>query len=278
MMIKKIALILLAASLMAVPVMAGNIPEFDVVGDDTDNLLNDFVKKLVIAKNPINLDSDFTDIFAAHESVAAEFFKSTAASPRPDPCFYDLLGYQSRKAGPWFENTYEYRIVLQMAPETDLNLNIRDCILKENQTNIWFYAQQAARYRKSNGRLVFNKAASPRIAVTAIAGYRNIVPAGVFFYMDARKMPGLGLVTLDDPGKKYTSKALWEEGLVLAMPEPGAFNQIGQPVFPLREGDLIYVKIKIPFNNPVDYWYGPDNVSIKYVGIIGLDLVRSDLP
>jgi hypothetical protein len=277
-MVKKLALILLALTFMTVPAMAGNIPEFDVVGDDSANVFNDAIKDMVVANNPINNDSDFTDI-DFEPLVPAEFFKSTAASPRLDPCFGDLFtGYLSRKAGPWFKNTYEYRIVLQMAPETDLNLNIRDCILKENQTDIWFYAQQAARYRKTNGRLIFNKSASPLIAVKAIAGYRNIVPKGTNFYMDARRMPGLGLVTLVDPGKKYTSKALWEEGIVLAMPEPGGFNQIGQPVFPLREGDLIYAKITIPFNNPVDYWYGKDNISIKYVGIIGLELVRSDLP
>jgi hypothetical protein len=263
---------------MTVPAMAGNIPEFDTVGNDSANVFNDAIKDMVVENNPINRDSDFTNILFI-DADPAEYFDSSAASPRLDPCFGELFnGYLSRKAGPWFENFYEYRIVLQMAPETDLNLNIRDCILKENQTNIWFYAQQAARYRKTNGRLIFNKSASPKVTVLATAGFRNIVPAGTNFWMDARKMPGLGLVTLNPLGKKYTSKALWEEGIVLAMPEPGGFNQIGQPVFPLREGDLITARLTIPYNNPVDYWYGKDNVSIKYVGIIGLQLVRSDLP
>jgi hypothetical protein len=275
-MLKKLALITLAMVFMTVPVLAGNIPEFDAVGDDSANFFNDFIKAAVVANNPINNDSDFTDVWLPHENPAfdppAEYFFTSAAAARPDPCF---PGYLSSKAGPWFQNEYKWRIVLQMAPETDLDLNIRDCVLKENQTNIWFYAQQTGRYRKTNGKLVFNRNANPRIDVKAIAGFKNIVPAGTEFWMDARRMPGLGLVCLQD--KLYTSKALWEESLVLAMPEPGGFNQCGQPVFPLREGDAIYTEVRVPFNNPVDIWYGPDNVSIKYVGIIGLELERSDL-
>jgi hypothetical protein len=279
-MVKKLALVMLAMVFMTVPVLAGNIPEFDAVGDDSANYFNDFIKEIVVANNPINEDSDFTDVWLPHENPAldppAEYYFTSAAAGRDDPCF---PGYISNKAGPWFRNVYEWRIVLQMAPETDLDLNIRDCVLKENQTNIWFYAQQTGRFRKTNGKLVFNKKANPRIWVEATAGFKNLVPAGTNFWMDARKMPGLGLVCLDNgnDGKLYTSKALWEESLVLAMPEPGGFNQCGQPVFPLREGDTITTRVTVPFNNPVDIWYGPDNVSIKYVGIVGLELVRGDL-
>jgi hypothetical protein len=273
-MLKKLALITLAMVFMTVPALAGNIPEFDTVGDDADNVFNDAVKAEVVANNPINLDSDFTNVLFPPDKKDAEYFETSAASLREDPCF-GFLDYLSSKAGPWFQNYFEWRIVLQMAPETDLDLNIRDCVLKENQRNIWFYAQQTGRYRKTNGKLVFNKQANPRITVEATAGFKNFVSQGTSFLMDARRMPGLGLVCVED--KLYTSKAVWEEGLVLAMPEPGGFNQCGEPVFPLREGDLITARVSIPFNNPVDIWYGPDNVSIKYVGIIGLELVASDL-
>ena len=271
-MLKKLTLVTLAIMFMTVPALAGNIPEFDVVGDDSANVFNDAIKAEVVANNPINLDSDFTDIY--FDARPAEYFATSAASLREDPCF-GFLDYMSAKAGPWFENYYEWRIVLQMAPETDLDLNIRDCVLKENQRDIWFYAQQTGRYRKTNGKLVFNKRANPRMTVMATSGFKNVVPAGQSFYMDARLMPTLKLVCFDD--LLYTSKALWEESMVLAMPEPGGFNQCGQPVFPLREGDLITTRVTVPFNNPVDIWYGPDNVSIKYVGIIGLELLRSDL-
>jgi hypothetical protein len=284
-MLKKLALITLVMVFMTVPALAGNIPEFDTVGNDAGNVFNDAIKAEVVQNNPINLDSDFTDVCIINDPVVprnggrypAEFFDTTAAALRDDPCF-GFLDYLSSKAGPWFQNIFQWRIVLQMAPETDLDLNIRDCVLKENQRDIWFYAQQTGRFRKTNGKLVFNKQANPRISVKATAGFKNFVPQGTDFWMDARRMPGLGLVCLDGPdGKLYTSKAVWEEGLVLAMPEPGGFNQCGQPVFPLREGDLITVTVDVPFNNPVDIWYGPDNVSIKYVGIIGLELVRGDL-
>jgi hypothetical protein len=272
-MLKRVALITLAMVFMTVPVLAGNIPEFDTVGDDSANFFNDFIKAVVVANNPINNDSDFTDV--PFDGRFAEYFDTSAANLRDDPCF-NFGGYLSSKAGPGFEKYFEWRIVLQMAPETDLDLNIRDCVLKENQTNIWFYAQQTGRYRKDNGKLVFNKRANPRMTVRATSGLNNVVPPGQSFYMDARLQPTLRLVCFDD--LLYTSKALWEESLVLAMPEPGGFNQCGAPVFPLREGDLITTRVTVPFNNPVDIWYGPDNVSIKYVGIIGLELVRSDLP
>lgn len=271
-MLKKFAFFMITLAFMTAPALAGNIPEFDTVGDDSANVFNDAIKAEVVANNSINLDSDFTDVLFLGRP--AEYFDTSAASLRADPCF-EFLGYLSSKAGPWFENYFEWRIVLQMAPETDLDLNIRDCVLKENQRDIWFYAQQTGRYRKSNGQLVFNKRANPRMTVFATSGFKNIVPAGQSFYMDARLMPTLNLRCFDD--QLYTSKALWEESLVLALPEPGGFNQCGQPVFPLREGDLITARVNVPFNNPVDIWYGPDNVSIKYVGIIGLDLVRSDL-
>jgi hypothetical protein len=281
-MLKKLALITLAMVFMTTPALAGNIPEFDTVGNDAGNVFNDAIKEEVVKINPINLDSDFTDVFIINDPVVprnggrypAEFFDTTAAALRDDPCF-GFLDYLSSKAGPWFRNQFQWRIVLQMAPETDLDLNIRDCVLKENQRDIWFYAQQTGRYRKTNGQLVFEKQANPRIAVTAIAGFKNIVPQGTLFEMDAREMPGLDLECLD--GDLYTSKAVWEEGLVLKMPNPGDFNLCGNPTFPLREGDLIYTVVRVPFNNPVDIWYGPDNISIKYVGIIGLELVREDL-
>jgi hypothetical protein len=272
-MLKRLALITLAMVFMTVPALAGNIPEFDTVGNDWLNVFNDAIKGEVVNNNPINFDSDFSDILLP-DNKYAEYFLTSAASLRDDPCF-GFLGYLSSKAGPWFENYYEWRIVLQMAPETDLDLNIRDCVLKENQRDIWFYAQQTGRWRKDNGKLVWNKLANPRMTVKATAGFKNIVPAGTTVYMDARLMPTLKPVCFDD--KLYTSKALWEESLVLAMPEPGGFNQCGQAVFPLREGDLITTRVDVPFNNPVDIWYGPDNVSIKYVGIIGLELVRGDL-
>jgi hypothetical protein len=269
-MIKKLALLVLFVAFVSTPALAGNIPEFDAVGSDNLNYFNDAIKQLVVDNNldynliKINEFSNFTDPLLYQPN---EEFSTSAAGPFPSACF---PGYFDYKSGPWFPNFYNWRIVLQMAPETDLDLNIRDCVLKENQRNIWFYAQQTGRWRNTNGKLVFVRNKNPRVTVIAIPGPKQ--PAGaVPFVMDARRMPGLGLTALQQ--KLFTSKALWEEGIVMKMPEPGTFNQLGQPVFVLREGDAMDVQFDIPFDNPVDIYYGQDNVVIKYVGIIGLSIL-----
>jgi hypothetical protein len=269
---KKIA-ILLVALMFTVPAFAGNIPEFDAVGDDSANFFNDFIKEMVVANN---IDASGTNL-NQNSAFANEAFGTSASGPDPSPCFpVNAAGalYEDYKAGPWFPNFFTWNIVLQMAPETDLDLNIRDCVLKENQRNIWFYAQQTGRWRQSNGMLRFERSMNPRVTVLASPGPRQAGGAAPFI-MDARRMPGLGLVALDQ--QLYTSKALWEEGIVMKMPEPGTFNQLGQPVFVLREGDVINVRFDIPWNNPVDIYYGPDNVVIKYVGIIGMDYTTLDI-
>jgi hypothetical protein len=274
-MIKKLALLVLLVAFISAPALAGNIPEFDAVGDDSANFFNDFIKELVVANNidasgvVINNFSDFRGYFRP-DGTPWEYFATSAAADDPSPCF---PGYFDHKAGPWFPNTFEWRIVLQMAPETDLDLNIRDCVLKENERNIWRFAQQTGRWRQTNGRLVFARNKNPRVSVEALPGIKQ-PPGAARFYMDARRMPGLGLTALLN--KLYTSKALWEEGIVMKMPEPGTFNQLGQPVFVLREGDQLHVTFNIPWNNPVDIYYGTDNVVIKYVGIIGMDLTTLD--
>ena len=273
----KLVFLVLSVAFISAPALADGVPEFDAVGLDSGIFFNDFVQDLVVKKNKdaggvrINKFSDFP----------SEFFDTTAAAEEISPCVpcskrKMLAGkcYTDHKAGAWFENSFEWLIVLQMAPETHLNLNIRDCVLKQGMTNIWKYAQQTGRYRNADGQLIFNKSSNPRISVRAIAGSRSVVTEGTAVYMDAAHMPTLDLGCLDS--KLYTSTALWEEGIVLKLPEPGSFNQCGQPMWPLREGDMIYVRIDIPFNNPVDIYYGLDNVDIKYVGTKGLDLTTLD--
>jgi hypothetical protein len=290
-MIRRLALISAAAVLFSGVAFAGNIPEFDTVCDDSANRFNYEPKEMVIENNIngngvlINTDSDFCPVFDTDPVTGAmtfwEYFRSTAAAPRPDACFdyTDAAGnvrtYLSRKTGPWFPTYYEWKIVLQMAPEADLNLNIRDCVLKENQTDLWFYAQQTGRWRLPNGQLMFLAGANPSMTATVSPGINQ--PAGALpFIMDARTLPGLGLVSMSQ--QPYTTKAHWEEGIVLALPEAGGFNQAGAPTFVLREGDMVTVRVDVPFFNAVDIWYGPDNVSLKYIGVLGMDLVAADLP
>ena len=275
-MIKKLALLVLFVAFISAPALAGNIPEFDAVGDDSANYFNDFIKKMVVANNidtsnvVINKYSDFTSYLYPCGCLPREFFYTNASGPDPSHCFPE---YDDYKSPPWAPITFQWRITLQMMPETDLDLNIRDCVLKENQTDIWLYAQQTGRWRQTNGKLVFAKNKNPRVTVKARAGLRHNHCR--WFFMDGRTMPQLRVKSLDNI--LYTSKALWEEGIVMKLPEPGKFNQDGQPVFVLREGDILDVTIDIPWNNPVDIYYGPDNVVIKYVGIVGMDLTTLDL-
>ena len=297
-MLKKLAILFLAMFFVVPSAFAGNMPEFDAVCDDHLNVFNDAIKDCVVANNLINEHScwdmfdpltalmDIDDLLginlpepdpsslpAGEFCTPQETFYTTAADAALDPCFGEcpgLVDYQSCKTGPWVETYYQWLTVLQMMPETDLDLNIRDCVLKENQTDIWFYAQQTGRYRQANGKLVFKKNMNPRVTVCAVPGPKASPGFTKAFHMDARKMPNLGLTCLDD--KLYTSKALWEEGIVMTMPVHNGTSVGGDPQYVLREGDMMLVTFNIPFNNPVDIWYGPDNVVIKYVGIIGMEM------
>jgi len=204
----------------------------------------------------LNQNSDFSN----------EYFDTGASGPMTSLTF---SGYSDYKIGPWLPATYEWNIVLQMAPETDINLLIRDCVLDVNQRNIWVYGQQTGRWKESSGELVFTKSMNPRITVVASPGPRQTTGATAF-YMDARKMPGLGLISLN--AVLYTSKALWQENIVMKRPEAGTYNKAGEPVFVLREGDILNIQIDIPWNNPVDIYYGQDNVVAQYVGMLGMDI------
>ena len=47
-------------------------------------------------------------------------------------------------------------------------------------------------------------------------------------------------------------------------------------VFNLKQGDKIFVRVDVPFNNSVDINYGPSNVIVKYVGVIGTEYFGAD--
>jgi hypothetical protein len=297
-MLKKLAIIFLAMFFVVPSVFAGNIPEFDTVGHDHLNVFNDAVTDCVVLNNVINSQSnwwwnyplagpiEFDPITGevvedtlplGEDGKAQEAFYTNAADPESDPCFNTCIGledYDSCKIGPWpgDELIYQWLIVLQMMPETDLDLVIRDCVLKENQDNIWFYAQQTGRYRQTNGKLVFKRNMNPRVTVTAINGPKHKFRP---FKIDARKMPNLGLTCLNK--SLYTSKALWEEVIVMKMPVRQGANGDGEVESVLREGDMLLVQVDIPWNNPVDIWYGPDNVVIEYVGIINMKMVQPEV-
>jgi len=234
--------------------------------------------------------------------VFDEFFENTAGQCYPDPCFTfyfpytsneselassKFCEYQSALTDAWNEGVYVWQIVLQMKPESDINLNIQDCVLKHNGIRPWnpyFFqntgsdwveggdeAEQTGRYRASWGQLFFVTTANPSVTVEAIPG-KFATPGFVTpVFLDARNMPGLGLVPLVDA--LYTSKAVWEDDLVIVLPETGTVNQSGQTMYNLKQEDKIKVTVAIPPNNSVDIRYGPDNIILEYIGIVGTEYV-----
>lgn len=274
MKITKIFSVAVLAVFLASSAWAGNIPEFDAVGNDSTNVfaVYNLPYQLVVANNigpngPINLLSNFpTDWVGPKYTRSKEKFVQTAGQLFADPC-YGAVGLVSALIDAYNEAWYEWYIVLQMKPESDINVNIYDCVLKHNEFNIWTGAEQTGRYRADWGQLFFVPSANPAMSVWAYPGEFATPGFEKPFIMDARLMPGLGLVSMEE--QLYSSKAHWYEGILLAMPETGQTNVAGQTTYNLKQGDLIKVRVDVPFNNTCDIRYGKDNVLLKYIGIIG---------
>lgn len=253
---------------------AGNIPEFDAVCNDSTNYFaatNSAQYGAVIANNigplgQLNLRSCWPP--KAEPPVVGqrewEEFTTTAGSVYDDPVF---PGMDSALTDPWNQGTYHWNIVLQMKPESDLNLNIYDSVLKHNEFTPWGAAEQTGRYRAPWGQLVFVPSANPLITVQAIPGRYATPGFTAPVILQARMMPSLGLTSLSNA--VYTSKCLWSEDLVVVMPETGTTNSIGQNMYNLKQGDMISVDVAIPGNNTADIRYGQDSVTVKYIGIVG---------
>jgi hypothetical protein len=263
----KFCVVLSALVLISVVAWAGNTPEYDAVGYDYGNFFSQGTVYYQVVNNGPNgaLERD--------SAFYEEDFDTNAGQLKASPCY----GIPAALTDVWNEGTYEWWIVLQMKPEADINLNIYDCVLKHNETNIYEYADQTGRYRMPWGELMFNAAWNPLVSASAIPGpYATTAFAewyganGDELILDARTLPGLVSVPLD--GVSYTSKAHWPEGLVLAAPKTGNTNGSGQMEYNLKQGDLVHVKVEIPPDtNTVDVWYGPDSVILKYIGIINTE-------
>lgn len=265
-MFKKWMVILSAVALLAGPAFAGNIPEFDAVGKDSANFFIDDVMKSVVDnvldryKNKINDFSDFVP-------NGSEFFNNTAGALYPDPCF---PGYVSAMVDMSNSATFTWQIVLQMKPESDIDLSIRDCVLKHNTFNVWGSAEQTGRYRTDRGKLMFLLSGNPTVAVKAFPGkYKTAGFPGAGFYLNARTTPGLLPLPLN--GQFYTSKALWDETIVMEMPVTGVLNGLGETQYTLKQGDKINVTVSVSEDNTADIFYGADNVVLKYIGIVGTE-------
>ena len=269
---KKLMVILASVVLMSATAWAGNIPEFDVVGCDNQNVFavgNYIQYGQVIDNNSgpngyINLYGDFTN--KSKYTKNFEDFTQTAGQLFPDYCF-GQFGLNSALTDAYNEAIYTWWITLQMKPESDINLNIYDCVLKHNEFTLWGGAEQTGRYRADWGQLFFIPTANPKVTAVAQPGPFATPGFASDFTLDARLLPGLSPVALKDA--LYTSKAHWSEGIIMVLPETGKANASGQTVYNLKQGDRIKVTVQIPPNNTADVRYGKDNVILKYIGIVG---------
>jgi hypothetical protein len=277
---KKVMLILFAVIFAASTAWAGNIPEYDTAIDiDANNIfaVTNLAQYGQVTNNnleggiAINIRSANVPPPNGMAPLPVEHWYQWAGIPKADPCF-PFLGFLSSLTDAYNQGVYEWYIILQMKPESDINLNIYDCVLKHNQQpplgpGLWGAAEQTGRYRADWGQLFFIPTANPSVTVKAYPGYYATPLFTAPFTMDMRTLPGLSIVAADNV--LYTSKALWSEGLVLVMPETGKTNAGGATTYNLKEGDRIKVTITIPFNNTCDIRYGADSVILKYIGVVG---------
>jgi hypothetical protein len=277
---RKLLLVLFVAMFVATSARAGNYPEFDAVGVDSANFFakNNIAYKIVTDYNkthPVDGKYSLEDYSNFTGAIMGKYpyekFTASSGQPYKDPCwgqFNSVLTTVQR------DGTYDWWIVLQMQPESDIDLNIYDCVLKwqrAENSGLWANAEQTGRWRADWGKLYFNPCANPDITVVAYPGPYAVASFDIPQVLDARKMPGLWRTTLDE--KWYTPKAHWDENIVIALPETGCYNEKGDVGFQLVQGDIIHVKIQIPGWNTADIYYGADSVLLKYIGMSNTNFV-----
>jgi hypothetical protein len=283
----KFAVILSVLVFASAVAWAGNTPEYDAVGVDKDN----FFAQRILYYQIITDDKPILEQLSAFDAeyeilqhpgilYRGEEFFTNAGQLKQSPCYPPNCrfpgGYFAALTDAYNEGTYEWWIVLQMKPESDINLNIYDCVLKHNETDLWMYADQTGRYRADWGELIFDASANPIISASVIPGpwatsgfTAQFAASGEELILDARTLPGLVSVPMEDVA--YTSKGHFPEGLVLALPKTLNTNGSGQMEWNLKQGDVIHVKVQVPYNNTVDVWYGPASVLVKYIGIVNTE-------
>jgi hypothetical protein len=297
----KFTVVVSAILLISAISWAGNTPEYDAVGVDKCNFYAEqtiYYQVVNQMHRSLEWNSDFNKVPGAYEEVSyygggnpllmdlSERFWTNAGQLDYSPCYscihdrdletlsQDGIYYNQPPlvalTDAWNQGTYEWWIGLQMKPETDLNVNIMDCVLKHNTFDLWENAEQTGRYRADWGQLFFLQASNPQITVEAYPGRYATAGFMAPITLDSRTLPGLTTVPLN--GVLYTSKAHFPEGIVVALPVTGNTNGSGQVEYNLKQGDVIHVTINIPPNaNTADVFYGPESVLVKYVGVVGTE-------
>jgi hypothetical protein len=286
--LKKILLVMVALACLCTPAFAGEQPEYDVVGCDADAFFNDWLKYLVCQKNTLTVDvtlneaGSFCELFLPDAqpfdcgNLTGDEWFDPPSLLTPDTCFEfeihggGIIGALTSRIGAGNGGVYRWRIVLQKKPESDLNINIVDCVVKMNSSTMFGTgpfegAGQTGLRVYPWGQLEFVKDDNPSIMVHFFPG--EFADAGLpatGYAATARTLPELGDSSLAGPnGQLYTSKGPWTEGIVIKRPN---FVDDG---FALRQGDMVEVTITVPPTNTMDVRYGLQSVIIEYVGIHG---------
>ncbi|MCP4114919.1 MAG: hypothetical protein GY737_05835 [Desulfobacteraceae bacterium] len=249
----------------------GGRPEFDAVGNDSLNYFNDAVTALVLTANPWNTKSDFT----GNPFPGMEYFNP------PVQLTGDLChdGYRSAYTQWRRPARYEWRIVLQMDPQSDLDISIKQCVVKHSSTTVfgkdpWEGGDQTGRYQLTDGTSVFIPGANPSITVEANPGPNAVLGFTSPFILTCRSQGGINDLPL--ARLPYTGTGIWNRSLVARMPEHQRAAPNQGVEYPLSAGDTIRITIDIPFLNSVDIRYGRDNVTLRYLGVNNTIFTDSD--
>ena len=202
---KKVMLILLAVMFVASSAWAGTIPEFDAVGCDATNVFakNNAVQYGQVIDNNIGPNGPINDFSVpmCPEPVLGPGIVSgrlLANCPRIPALGVRVVERPYRCLES--RAVYEWYIILQMKPESDLNLNIYDCVLKHNEFSPWVEAARADWAVQSTTGVSFSLFLRPTPALRLRRILVSMLPLGSLHRssMDARTLPGLDIVALDD--------------------------------------------------------------------------------
>jgi hypothetical protein len=321
----KVLITLCAILALSYPAWAGNLPEFDAVGQDiywdgysgnvfashnpiqfgqaafyNRNSYNEALNAYSSFKNMTHPLGGFFEEFTTYSAFSAGppyapnrnydptlvydrcfnflpfYIDNRMTAEQNDRIFFGHGQYDSVYVPRGANQRFTYRITLQMTPESDIDLNIYDCVLKSQGRSPWYSpfwaiydaaADQTGRWRLPDGALVFNPMRNPQVTVNAYPGFSAAPGFDGEIPMSVRVQPGLQVVPANQ--LFYTSKGIWDENLVLKLPVQGEIVSGDTEImtaYALQAGDVIEVIIDVSALT-VDLYYGEDNVILKYIGL-----------
>ena len=224
---------------------------------------------------------------AAVACQPAEFFTASNTNYQmvTDPCFTFTMNamkdsshcpYKSIYTPERDGAIYRWRIVLQKKPASDIDINIEDCVLTETlncPTGIFTTPGETGFYNLGP-YLLFLQTALPSITAYAVPGPNASLGFTAPFELYTRQQPQTSATLNQINELPFVSKALFDESIVVAMPMTGGsvFGNFATG-YTLTGGDMIDISIGIPETiNPNDYYFGSDNVFLKYIGMTGTEV------